>query len=94
MTKQLSKQIGITPTRINIKSLKDRWGSSTSTGEVNLNSNLIKAPRNVIKYVILHELCHFKIKEHSPRFWDLIAQHMSKYEESMEWLEANGIKIT
>lgn len=93
LVQELASKVGTSPTKINIKQLKDRWGSATPTGEINLNSNLIKAPRNVIKYVILHELCHFKIKEHSPRFWNLIAQHMPEYEESVKWLEVNGIRI-
>ncbi len=50
------------------------------------------APRNVIKYIIIHELCHFKIKEHPHHFWNLIAQHMPKYEESVKWLEVNRIR--
>jgi len=93
VTQELARKVGVSPTKINIKALKDRWGSSTHAGEINLNYNLMKAPRHVIKYVILHELCHFKIKEHSPRFWNLIAKHMPKYEESVKWLEVNGIRI-
>ncbi|MCJ8306837.1 MAG: M48 family metallopeptidase [Nitrosopumilus sp.] len=89
----LEKQIGVHPTKINIKELKDRWGSSTHTEEINLNYNLMKAPRSIINYVILHELCHFKIKEHSSRFWNLMAKHMPEYGESVKWLEMNGIRI-
>lgn len=93
LTQELANKVGVTPSKINIKVLKDRWGSATPTGEINLNYSLMKAPRNVIKYVILHELCHFKIKDHSPRFWNLIGKHMPKYEESVKWLEVNGIRI-
>ena len=93
LTLELARKVGVSPAKINIKVLKDRWGSATPTGEINLNFSLMKAPRNVIKYVILHELCHFKIKEHSPRFWNLIAKHMPEYEESVRWLEVNGIRI-
>jgi len=90
---EFANKVGKYPSKINIKLLKDRWGSATSTGEINLNSNLMKAPRKVIHYVILHELCHFKIKEHSHHFWNLMAQHMPEYEESVKWLEVNGIRI-
>jgi len=93
LIQELARKVGVHPTKINIKQLKDRWGSATPTGEINLNYNLMKAPRNIIKYVILHELCHFKIKEHSHHFWNLIAQHMPEYKESVKWLEVNGIKI-
>lgn len=93
LTGELAKKVGVSPSKVNIKALKDRWGSATPTGEINLNSSLMKAPRNVITYVIFHELCHFKIKDHSPRFWNLIGKHMPKYEESVKWLEVNGIRI-
>jgi len=93
LIQELARKVGVHPTKINIKQLKDRWGSATPTGEINLNYNLMKAPRNVIKYVILHELCHFKIKEHSHHFWNLIAQHIPEYEKPIKWLEVNGIRI-
>jgi len=94
LVQELARKVGTSPAKINIKQLKDRWGSATPSGEINLNSNLMKAPRNVIKYVILHELCHFKIKEHSHHFWNLISKHMPEYEESVKWLEVNGIRIS
>ena len=94
LVQELAKKVGTSPTKINIKQLKDRWGSATQDGEINLNYSLMKAPRNVIKYVILHELCHFKIKEHSHPFWNLVGKQMPEYEESVNWLEANGIRIS
>ncbi len=93
-TKVLAEKIDVHPTKINIKELRGRWGSATATGAINLNSNLIKAPKKIIRYVIFHELCHFKIKEHSHHFWNLMGQHMPEYKESIKWLEANGIKIS
>ncbi len=93
LVNELAKKVGTSPTKINIKQLKDRWGSATNTGEINLNANLIKAPKHIIKYVILHELCHFKIKEHSHHFWNLVAHHIPEYKESVKWLEVNGIRI-
>ena len=93
MVKELSQEMGISGITLVIKPLKDRWGSATKNGIINLNFNLIKAPKNVIKYVILHELCHFKIKDHSFRFWKLLSTYMSDYEESIEWLKLNRIRI-
>lgn len=82
------------PTRITIKSLKGRWGSTRKTGEIILNANLMKAPSKVIEYVIIHELCHLKIKEHNQKFWNLVSKHSPKYQEHTKWLEVNGISIT
>ena len=44
----------------------------TKQGSINLNINLLKAPEDIIDYIILHELCHFKIKEHSHHYWDYV----------------------
>lgn len=78
---EISLKLGIDkPKKISIKKLKNRWGSLTPSGIINLNVNLLKAPSDIIDYIILHELCHFKIKEHSHHYWDLIYKHMSKYQ--------------
>ena len=82
------------PLRITIKSLKGRWGSTTKTGEIILNANLMKAPVPVIEYVIIHELCHLKIKEHNQKFWNMLSKHSPKYQEHTKRLEVNGISIT
>lgn len=92
LTKRLSLLVGVPLPIINIKQLKDRWGSAT-TNQINLNYNLIKAPKYVIEYVILHELCHFKIKEHSHHFWAMVSHYMPKYEVAIQWLNLNGVKI-
>ncbi|HKG87188.1 MAG TPA: M48 family metallopeptidase [Nitrososphaeraceae archaeon] len=52
--------------------------------------NLIKAPENIIDYIILHELCHLKIKEHSHHYWDLLHKYMPNYYDKVEWLKVNG----
>ena len=62
---QYSKIIDVNPNRIVIKNLKNRWGSVTKNKTINLNVNLMKAPEDIIDYIIIHELCHFKIKGHS-----------------------------
>jgi predicted metal-dependent hydrolase len=49
-----------------IKNLKNRWDSMIREGSLNMNVNLLKAPGDIVDYIILHELCHLKIKEHSP----------------------------
>jgi predicted metal-dependent hydrolase len=85
-----SKKLGVKVKQIIIKNLRNRWGSLTKNGDINLNFNLIKAPEDVIDYVVLHELCHLKIKEHSHHYWDLLYKFMSNYHEKIEWLRING----
>jgi predicted metal-dependent hydrolase len=82
------------PLRIIIKSLKGRWGSARNNGEIILNANLMKAPVSVIEYVVIHELCHLKIKEHNQKFWNIVSKYSPKYQDHIKWLEVNGISIT
>ncbi|MFZ0515138.1 MAG: SprT family zinc-dependent metalloprotease [Candidatus Nitrosopolaris sp.] len=88
--KKYSKELKVEPRGIILKSLKDRWGSATKDGVINLSLNLLKAPTDIIDYMILHELCHLKIKEHSHRFWDLVHKFMPDYEDKIDWLKVNG----
>jgi predicted metal-dependent hydrolase len=81
------------PKKIGIKKLKNRWGSLTPSGTINLNVNLLKTPSDIIDYMILHELCHFEIKEHSHYYWDLVYKHMPNYQEKIDWLNINGINL-
>lgn len=91
--KEHSKRLGVRAKAIAIKRLRNRWGSLTKNGVLNLNLNLVKAPEEVIDYIILHELCHLKIKEHSHHYWDLIRKFMPNYLDKIEWLNANGINL-
>ena len=91
---KISKKLKLKPRKIIIKNLKDRWGSATSDSTINLNMNLIKAPSSVIDYVILHELCHLKIKGHSDKFWQMVKKFMPNYDEQKRWLELNNVIVS
>jgi predicted metal-dependent hydrolase len=87
---EYSKKLGVKVEAIVIKRLKNRWGSMTKEGSINLNVNLLKAPEDVIDYIILHELCHLKVKEHSYHYWDHVRRYMPNYQEKIEWLKISG----
>ena len=87
---EFSKIIEVGPPKIIIKDLKNRWGSATENGIINLNVNLVKAPEDIIDYIISHELCHFKIKHHSHRFWAFLRKFIPEYSKYIEWLDVNG----
>lgn len=64
-----------------IMTMKKQWGSCSTRGSLMLNPHLIKASKECIDYVILHELCHIAEHNHSDRFWRLLAQVMPNWKE-------------
>jgi predicted metal-dependent hydrolase len=91
--KKYSETLGVRVKQVVIKDLKNRWGSLTKEGVINLNVNLLKAPEAVVDYIILHELCHLKIKEHSHHYWNLLHKVMPDYSDKEEWLKINGSNL-
>lgn len=71
---------GIPLPPITLRSMKTRWGSySYRTGRITLNLNLVKAPQACLDYVIIHELCHIKVRHHGPDFWRMVARYRPDY---------------
>jgi len=64
---------------IKLLTMKKQWGSCSPQGNILLNPHLVKAPRECIDYVILHELCHLKEHNHSPEFYRLLNQQMPEW---------------
>lgn len=69
---QLAQQYGFIYQGVFIKNLKSRWGSCSGVNNINLNLHLMRLPEALIDYVLLHELCHTREKNHGPRFWALL----------------------
>ena len=66
---------------IKLMTMKKQWGSCSNKGNLILNPNLVKVPKECIDYVILHELCHIAEYNHSKRFWRLLTQVMPNWKE-------------
>lgn len=88
-----SKLLNVSPKKILLKKLKSRWGSATYRNIINLNIHLLKAPLNVIEYVVLHELSHLIERNHSKRFWKIVSDNMNDYKSKIRWLKVNGSYI-
>ncbi len=79
--------------QVRLKTQKTLWGSCSSANNINLNYLLIQAPMSVIDYVIVHELAHTKIKNHSKDFWQLVESILPNYKASKNWLKENNYKL-
>jgi len=73
--------------RLITRKMNKRWGSFLSNKKLILNPVLIQAPKECIDYVITHELCHMKYKNHSKKFYDLLKSKIKNWEEVKEKLE-------
>lgn len=81
------------PKSITIKSQKSRWGSCGIHNDITINWLLALAPLEILEYVVVHELCHIKEKNHSKQFWLLVAQHLPDYRSTRQWLKQHGQRL-
>lgn len=77
-------------TKLRITSARTRWGSCSSKGTLSFTWRLVMASPEVIDYVIIHELAHLKVRNHSEKFWALVATLMPGYKTHVQWLKKHG----
>jgi hypothetical protein len=81
---------GLSYGRVNITGAQKRWGSCSAAGNLNFSWRLIMAPREIIDYVVVHELVHLEEQNHSPRFWKRVSEIMPEFRGRKKWLDENG----
>ncbi|GAH45651.1 unnamed protein product [marine sediment metagenome] len=84
-----SKLLNLFPKKVIIKDQKKRWASCSSDGILRFNWRIAIAPISIVDYVVVHELCHLKIKNHSSDFWKLLSIAMPDYQNRRNWLKNN-----
>lgn len=82
--------IGVSYGKISIRCQRTRWGSCSSRGDLSFNCLLMLAPDEVIDSVIVHELCHIRVADHSPRFYEEVMRVFPQYRACSKWLKENG----
>lgn len=91
MAKEFAHKLGVNYNSCAIsETMKYRWASCTPKGNINFNWRIIKAPRFVIEYLIVHELAHLRVPNHSPEFWNIVSIQVPMYEDAKLWLRDNG----
>ncbi|MBN1216308.1 MAG: M48 family metallopeptidase [Candidatus Lokiarchaeota archaeon] len=81
------------PKEIKVRDYKIRWGTCTSDKRLIFNWRIIMAPVDVIDYVIVHELAHIEVPNHSTKFWNKVESLFPDYKKMKEWLKFNGLTL-
>jgi len=89
-----SRLIGVEPKKIAVRTQKRLWGCCDyNTQTINMNWQIILSPMNVVDYVVVHELCHLTIPNHSKRFWKKVAKAMPDFKRHRQWLKVNHLDM-
>ncbi len=76
--------------RVYIRNQRTKWGSCSSKNNLNFNWRLLMAPERIVEYVVVHELVHLDIQNHSKEFWSKLEGILPDYRENRKWLKENG----
>ena len=85
--------MGVSYNSINLSGAKHRWGSCYPGGNLRFNWRLIMAPKNIVDYVVVHELAHLAEPNHSKRFWAVVEKAFACHREAKEWLKDNQLRL-
>jgi predicted metal-dependent hydrolase len=88
-----AQALGVGFRQIQIRDQRTRWGSCSSRGTLSFNWRLALAPFEVLDYVVVHEVCHLRQPNHSPRFWQLVAARRPGWRAQCDWLRAHGAEL-
>ncbi|WP_088067331.1 M48 family metallopeptidase [Gottfriedia luciferensis] len=84
----------VKPSSIRISDSNTNWGTCDSKRQLTFNWKLAMAPKNVIDYVVVHEMCHMVHLNHDRSFWRLVGKIIPEYKERENWLAASSWKMT
>lgn len=93
MVQQPAAALGVQCSLMRVSDPRRQWGSCAADGRITLSWRLVMAPRDVFRYVIVHELCHLREMNHSPAFWALVAAQHSTHLQDREWLRRHGAQL-
>src|SRR5688572_6413566 len=93
LAEEEADRIGVEYERIRIGGQRTLWGSCSARGTLSFNWRLVLAPLEVLDYVIVHELCHLRVPNHSRRFWALVERHRPGWRDERDWLREFGPEL-
>ena len=78
---------------MHIKDLGYRWASWLKGGDLHFHWKCLLAPLTVIDYIVVHELCHIRHRDHSDAFWNEVDKVLPDYRDRKEWLRMRGAEL-
>jgi hypothetical protein len=88
-----SEALGVSFRSIRIGDQRTLWGSCSPRGTLSFNWRLVLAPSSVLDYVVVHELCHLRVPDHSTRFWALVQKRRPSWRTQRDWLHEHGPEL-
>lgn len=83
------EQLGVEYSKIEVKKVSSIWGSCSAKNVLSFNRKLCLAPKEIVDYVVIHEVCHLRERNHSSRFWGLVRTYDKNYKQNRHWLHQN-----
>jgi predicted metal-dependent hydrolase len=93
LANNLSAEHDLIFSKIKIINNKSKWGSCSSKAVISFNWRLVFAPKNILKYLVVHEMCHIIEMNHSTHFWNLVEKFCPDYKLAKLWLKKNGLRL-
>jgi len=93
LTEEEAARIGVVYRRIRVGDQRTRWASCSSRGALSFSWRLVLAPLEVLDYVVVHELCHLRVPNHSKSFWRLVEWWRPGWRDQREWLREHGPEL-
>ena len=90
MSVETARKIGVKVASVSVKDTKSRWGSCSTVGNINYNWRIVFAPKEVIDYLVCHEVSHLKHPNHSTDFWHQVEALCPCCKEARRWLKVKG----
>jgi len=89
----LAQEHGFTFNNASVRNQRTQWGSCSQKNNISLNIKLVLLPKELIDYVILHELVHTRIHNHSKKFWDELDSYMENSKIMAKRLSMNELRL-
>ena len=87
------EKLGIKAGKVGVKDLGYRWASCLKNGDLWFHWKCLMAPLTVIDYIVVHELCHLRHRDHTDAFWNEVDKVLPDYRDRKEWLRVRGAEL-